>query len=124
MFDSHAEFAEWFAKVTRDHQDIALIPGFRALHSKTHAITNINTKFETQDIESAATGLTSKLDQRQLKRLHMILKPFMLRRVKVRVFSDEFDNLRVIVAHRFEPTRSAMWRAKWRAKSKSSCTAR
>jgi DNA helicase INO80 len=48
LFDSHAEFADWFSK----------------------------------DIESHATGLNAKLNEHQLHRLHMILKPFMLRRVK------------------------------------------
>jgi len=47
LFDSHAEFAEWFSK----------------------------------DIESHAVG-EGDVDKHQLSRLHMILKPFMLRRVK------------------------------------------
>jgi DNA helicase INO80 len=36
----------------------------------------------SKDIESHATGLNAKLNEHQLHRLHMILKPFMLRRVK------------------------------------------
>eukprot|EP01134_Creolimax_fragrantissima_P003696 CFRG3696T1 len=36
----------------------------------------------SKDIENAAEAKDGKLDQTQLKRLHMILKPFMLRRLK------------------------------------------
>ena len=36
----------------------------------------------SKDIESHAEGKSAGLDQDQLSRLHLILKPFMLRRVK------------------------------------------
>lgn len=51
LFDSHAEFNQWFSK----------------------------------DIESHAANGNTELDRTQLSRLHMILKPFMLRRVKKNV---------------------------------------
>lgn len=40
----------------------------------------------SKDVENAATGGDKdRIDAHKLKRLHMILQPFMLRRVKVRV---------------------------------------
>lgn len=59
LFDSHAEFDEWFSK----------------------------------DIESHAQNTASKLDQAQLSRLHMILQPFMLRRVKKNVENELADKV-------------------------------
>ncbi|KAL3313020.1 putative DNA helicase ino80, partial [Cichlidogyrus casuarinus] len=64
LFDSHDEFSAWFSK-------------------------DIESRAAS---ESGATGgsmtsswSTSKLNEEQLSRLHMILKPFMLRRVKAQV---------------------------------------
>lgn len=42
----------------------------------------------SKDIESAAENKGSKLNERQLRRLHMILKPFMLRRIKRNVQNE------------------------------------
>jgi DNA helicase INO80 len=42
----------------------------------------------SKDIESAAENKGSKLNEHQLRRLHMILKPFMLRRVKRNVQNE------------------------------------
>ncbi|TFK41034.1 SNF2 family DNA-dependent ATPase [Crucibulum laeve] len=42
----------------------------------------------SKDIESAAENKGSKLNEHQLRRLHMILKPFMLRRVKRHVQNE------------------------------------
>lgn len=42
----------------------------------------------SKDIENAAENKGSKLNERQLRRLHMILKPFMLRRVKRHVQNE------------------------------------
>uniref|UniRef100_A0A183A7A7 Chromatin-remodeling ATPase INO80 n=1 Tax=Echinostoma caproni TaxID=27848 RepID=A0A183A7A7_9TREM len=63
LFDSHDEFANWFS---RDIESQA-----------TQATTGSS---------SGAAGLsTSKLNENQLSRLHLILKPFMLRRTKAEV---------------------------------------
>src|SRR6266545_188211 len=42
----------------------------------------------SKDIETAAENRGSKLNEHQLRRLHMILKPFMLRRVKRHVQNE------------------------------------
>eukprot|EP00118_Oscarella_pearsei_P010601 m.66016 g.66016 ORF g.66016 m.66016 type:complete len:1662 (+) comp35354_c0_seq6:51-5036(+) len=60
LFDSHAEFNEWFSK----------------------------------DIESHAEK-KSGLDENQLSRLHLILKPFMLRRVKKDVENEMADKIEI-----------------------------
>eukprot|EP00049_Salpingoeca_infusionum_P019547 m.362363 g.362363 ORF g.362363 m.362363 type:complete len:1404 (+) comp20404_c0_seq1:299-4510(+) len=63
LFDSHAEFNQWFSK----------------------------------DIESHAANSTNKLDREQLSRLHLILKPFMLRRVKKNVEHELPDKREVMI---------------------------
>ncbi|CCK71856.1 chromatin-remodeling ATPase INO80 KNAG_0I00650 [Huiozyma naganishii CBS 8797] len=50
----------------------------------------------SKDIESHAEG-NSKLNQQQLRRLHMILKPFMLRRIKKNVQSELGDKIEIDV---------------------------
>lgn len=65
LFDSHDEFSDWFAK---DIESRAASEG-------------------TAAGRSAASGMAA-FDQHQLARLHMILKPFMLRRVKKDVQSE------------------------------------
>lgn len=45
----------------------------------------------SKDIENAAENKGSKLNEHQLRRLHMILKPFMLRRVKRHVQNELSD---------------------------------
>jgi DNA helicase INO80 len=50
----------------------------------------------SKDIESAAENKGNKLNERQLRRLHMILKPFMLRRVKRNVQNELSDKVRYI----------------------------
>lgn len=48
----------------------------------------------SKDIEGAAEGKGgSKLNEHQLRRLHMILKPFMLRRVKRNVQNELSDKV-------------------------------
>lgn len=42
----------------------------------------------SKDIENAAENKGSKMNEHQLRRLHMILKPFMLRRVKRNVQNE------------------------------------
>lgn len=50
----------------------------------------------SKDIENAAENKGSKLNEHQLRRLHMILKPFMLRRVKRHVQNELSDKVRSI----------------------------
>jgi DNA helicase INO80 len=49
----------------------------------------------SKDIENAAGGSSNNLNSEQLKRLHMILKPFMLRRVKKHVQKELGDKVRL-----------------------------
>lgn len=49
----------------------------------------------SKDIENAAENKGSKLNEHQLRRLHMILKPFMLRRVKRHVQNELSEKVRV-----------------------------
>ncbi|KAL1409723.1 putative DNA helicase ino80 [Vanrija albida] len=51
----------------------------------------------SKDIENAAGGGNSTLKPEQLKRLHMILKPFMLRRVKKHVQKELGDKIEIDV---------------------------
>ena len=48
----------------------------------------------SKDIENAAENKGSKLNEHQLRRLHTILKPFMLRRVKRHVQNELSDKVR------------------------------
>lgn len=49
----------------------------------------------SKDIESSSGGVTGNLKPEQLKRLHMILKPFMLRRVKKHVQKELGDKIEI-----------------------------
>nr|ODN79245.1 hypothetical protein L203_06050 [Cryptococcus depauperatus CBS 7841] len=49
----------------------------------------------SKDIESSSGGVTGSLKPEQLKRLHMILKPFMLRRVKKHVQKELGDKIEI-----------------------------
>ncbi|KAL7425097.1 putative DNA helicase ino80 [Cryptotrichosporon argae] len=51
----------------------------------------------SKDIENAAGGGSTQLQPEQLKRLHMILKPFMLRRVKKHVQKELGDKIEIDV---------------------------
>jgi DNA helicase INO80 len=60
----------------------------------------------SKDIENAAENKGSKLNEHQLRRLHMILKPFMLRRVKRNVQNELSEKVTSIVRftiHVFRP---------------------
>lgn len=76
LFDSHAEFNEWFSK----------------------------------DIESHAQNSSSKLDQAQLQRLHMILKPFMLRRIKRNVEDELPDKVEIMIQCQLTPRQLRQYR--------------
>jgi DNA helicase INO80 len=49
----------------------------------------------SKDIENAAENKGGKLNEHQLRRLHMILKPFMLRRVKRHVQNELSEKVRL-----------------------------
>jgi DNA helicase INO80 len=49
----------------------------------------------SKDIESAAENKGGKLNEHQLRRLHMILKPFMLRRVKKHVQNELSEKVEI-----------------------------
>lgn len=51
----------------------------------------------SKDIENAAENKGSKLNEHQLRRLHMILKPFMLRRVKRHVQNELSEKVRFVL---------------------------
>ncbi|WVQ72914.1 hypothetical protein IAR50_002476 [Cryptococcus sp. DSM 104548] len=53
------------------------------------------TEWFSKDIESSSGGVTGTLKPEQLKRLHMILKPFMLRRVKKHVQKELGDKIEI-----------------------------
>ena len=56
----------------------------------------------SKDIENAASDSKgSKISEYQLKRLHMILKPFMLRRVKRHVQNELSEKVRILHCSRF-----------------------
>ena len=57
------------------------------LHFVMPALFDSHDEFKewfSRDIEGHAEGTKGKVDELQMSRLHMILKPFMLRRIKVR----------------------------------------
>ncbi len=51
----------------------------------------------SKDIESSAENKAKQVDEAQISRLHLILKPFMLRRVKKDVENELTDKLEVLV---------------------------
>lgn len=65
LFDSHEEFNDWFS---RDIESQA-----------SAAVQGATTSKQTANLT------TTKLNATQLSRLHLILQPFMLRRVKTEV---------------------------------------
>jgi DNA helicase INO80 len=56
----------------------------------------------SKDIENAAENKGGKLNEHQLRRLHMILKPFMLRRVKRHVQNELSEKVHAVVHCFFE----------------------
>ena len=57
----------------------------------------------SKDIENAAENKGSRLNEYQLRRLHMILKPFMLRRVKKHVQNELSDKVSLWLFVRAKP---------------------
>ncbi|OCH96546.1 hypothetical protein OBBRIDRAFT_815823 [Obba rivulosa] len=65
----------------------------------------------SKDIENAAENKGSKLNEHQLRRLHMILKPFMLRRVKRHVQNELSDKIEVDIYVDLSPRQRALYKA-------------
>jgi DNA helicase INO80 len=82
LFDSHDEFSDWFSR------DI-----------ESHAVA-----------AEAKTG-NSTLNEHQLQRLHMILKPFMLRRIKKDVENELGAKIEIDVDCSLSGRQRAMYRA-------------
>ena len=72
LFDSHAEFADWFSKDIETQAQKSSLQDEEYLPHKAKTRKNVRATF----------------DLKQVQRLHMILKPFMLRRVKKDVEND------------------------------------
>ncbi|THH02834.1 hypothetical protein EW026_g83 [Hermanssonia centrifuga] len=65
----------------------------------------------SKDIENAAENKGSKLNEHQLRRLHMILKPFMLRRVKRHVQNELSDKIEIDIYVDLSARQRAMYKA-------------
>ncbi|PCH33516.1 hypothetical protein WOLCODRAFT_135169 [Wolfiporia cocos MD-104 SS10] len=65
----------------------------------------------SKDIENAAENKGSKLNEHQLRRLHMILKPFMLRRVKRHVQNELSDKIEKDIYVDLSARQRAMYKA-------------
>ncbi|KIP12607.1 hypothetical protein PHLGIDRAFT_98060 [Phlebiopsis gigantea 11061_1 CR5-6] len=65
----------------------------------------------SKDIENAAENKGSRLNEHQLRRLHMILKPFMLRRVKRHVQNELSDKIEKDIYVELSARQRALYRA-------------
>ncbi|CAA7266562.1 unnamed protein product [Cyclocybe aegerita] len=65
----------------------------------------------SKDIENAAENKGSKLNEHQLRRLHMILKPFMLRRVKRHVQNELSEKIEIDIHVDLSPRQRALYAA-------------
>lgn len=65
----------------------------------------------SKDIENAAENKGSKLNEHQLRRLHMILKPFMLRRVKKHVQNELSEKIEIDIYVDLSPRQRALYTA-------------
>ncbi|KZO96028.1 hypothetical protein CALVIDRAFT_481994 [Calocera viscosa TUFC12733] len=65
----------------------------------------------SKDIENAAENKSQQLNQTQLKRLHMILKPFMLRRIKKNVQSELGEKIEIDLYVEMSPKQNRLHKA-------------
>ncbi|KAF8481151.1 SNF2 family DNA-dependent ATPase [Russula ochroleuca] len=65
----------------------------------------------SKDIENAAENKGSKLNEHQLRRLHMILRPFMLRRIKRNVQNELSDKIEKDIYVDLSARQRAMYKA-------------
>ncbi|KAF9068102.1 SNF2 family N-terminal domain-containing protein [Rhodocollybia butyracea] len=68
-------------------------------------------KWFSKDIENAAENKGSKLNEHQLRRLHMILKPFMLRRVKRHVQNELSEKIEIDIYVDLSARQRTLYRA-------------
>jgi DNA helicase INO80 len=64
----------------------------------------------SKDIENHAQNTSSKLDHAQLSRLHMILQPFMLRRIKTNVEHELADKVEIQINCYLTPRQQRLYR--------------
>ncbi|KAF8527985.1 SNF2 family N-terminal domain-containing protein [Hysterangium stoloniferum] len=64
----------------------------------------------SKDIENAAENKGGKLNEHQLRRLHMILKPFMLRRVKRHVQNELSEKIELDIYCDMSPRQRSLYR--------------
>ncbi|GAA5984905.1 hypothetical protein JCM11641_003621 [Rhodosporidiobolus odoratus] len=64
----------------------------------------------SKDIEKKADDKSGNMNEHQLRRLHMILKPFMLRRIKKNVQNELGDKIEIDVYCDLNPRQKAMYR--------------
>lgn len=69
------------------------------------------TEWFSKGIEGVAGGRDSQLSSQQLKRLHDVLRPFMLRRVKKNVQSELGDKIEKDLVVEISPRQRSMYRA-------------
>lgn len=79
FFDNPQEFSEWFSKGIEEHAAEAA------------------EKAQLKDAREAVGQRTKVMDSRQIQRLHLILKPFMLRRIKKDVENEMAAKIELIV---------------------------
>lgn len=75
----------------RAQHNVIMVELWALLHFIMPSLFDSHDEFNewfSKDIENAAENKGSKLNEHQLRRLHMILKPFMLRRVKRHVQNE------------------------------------
>ena len=95
IIDRHAYskfYARYACQLCNKHFGLCLLLELWALlHFIMPSLFDSHDEFNewfSKDIENAAENKGSKLNEHQLRRLHMILKPFMLRRVKRHVQNE------------------------------------
>lgn len=66
----------------------------------------------SKDIENHAENKGSQLNEHQLRRLHMILKPFMLRRVKRHVQNELGEKVDILNLIRFDLSSPSLHRSR------------
>ena len=93
LFDSHEEFSEWFSK------DI-----------ESHAAEK-GGSLDQGSVDLVEICRFQRIFSAQLSRLHMVLKPFMLRRLKRDVVGELSAKVEVHVPCELAPRQRAMYRA-------------
>ena len=90
FFDSHAEFNEWFSKEVHDGAEAQAKVSFEGAAEEEGGGGSYKRRVK-------AVTNKSTFQSRQLGRLHLILKPFMLRRVKKDVENEMPPKIEILV---------------------------